>query len=144
MSSKSIPPAAKKATDGRKRPVVANGRNGGIARNGNGHVRDIAAPPTGNGNGKRKEPRAGQDGETLDGQPPIETLLGLTRNAAGGELDKKTLLTALLAFRKGDFSARLPIDLAGMDGKIADAFNDVIELNERMSEELERLSRVVG
>jgi hypothetical protein len=49
-----------------------------------------------------------------------------------------------MAFRKGDFAARLPIDLAGLDGKIADAFNDVIELNERMSEELERLSRVVG
>ena len=29
----------------------------------------------------------------------------------------------------------------GMDGKIADAFNDVIEMNERMSAELERLSR---
>ena len=32
----------------------------------------------------------------------------------------------------------------GIDGKIADAFNDVIELNERMAHELERLSRVVG
>ncbi len=60
------------------------------------------------------------------------------------ELDKTTLLTGLLAFKKGDFSARLPIDLEGMDGKIADAFNDVIEMNERMSRELERLSRVVG
>ena len=39
---------------------------------------------------------------------------------------------------------RLPVDLEGMDGKIADAFNDVIELNQRMAEELERLSRVVG
>ncbi|MDP9172346.1 MAG: HAMP domain-containing protein [Planctomycetota bacterium] len=60
------------------------------------------------------------------------------------ELDKTTLLTALLAFKKGDFSVRLPIDLEGMDGKIVDAFNDVIDRNERMSEELERLSRVVG
>ncbi len=31
-----------------------------------------------------------------------------------------------------------------MDGKIADAFNEVVELNQRMAEELERLSRVVG
>ncbi|MDB5328211.1 MAG: diguanylate cyclase, partial [Phycisphaerales bacterium] len=60
------------------------------------------------------------------------------------ELDKAMLLRALLAFKKGDFSARLPVDLEGVDGKIADAFNDVIELNERMSEELERMSRVVG
>jgi HAMP domain-containing protein/signal transduction histidine kinase/CheY-like chemotaxis protein len=61
-----------------------------------------------------------------------------------GELNKATLLYALLAFRKGNFSVRLPIDLDGMDGKIADAFNDVIDLNERMSQELERLSQVVG
>ena len=31
-----------------------------------------------------------------------------------------------------------------MDGKIADVFNEVVELNRRMAEELERLSRVVG
>src|SRR5204862_663535 len=59
-------------------------------------------------------------------------------------LSKVQLLEALAAFKKGDFSVRLPVDLAGMDGKIADAFNDVIEQNQRMSEELERLSRVVG
>jgi HAMP domain-containing protein/signal transduction histidine kinase/CheY-like chemotaxis protein len=59
-------------------------------------------------------------------------------------LDRTQLLAALLAFKKGDFSVRLPIDLEGMDGKIADTFNDVIELNDRMSRELERLSRVVG
>jgi HAMP domain-containing protein/signal transduction histidine kinase/CheY-like chemotaxis protein len=59
-------------------------------------------------------------------------------------LDRRTLLQALLAFKKGNFSVRLPIDLDGMDGKIADAFNDVIELNQRMSEELARVSQVVG
>ena len=66
------------------------------------------------------------------------------RSASAAELDKAMLLRALLAFKKGDFSARLPVDLEGVDGKIADAFNEVIELNERMSEELERMSRVVG
>ena len=54
------------------------------------------------------------------------------------------LLHALLALKKGDFTARLPLDLEGMDGKIADAFNNVVELNQRMAEELERMSRVVG
>ena len=58
------------------------------------------------------------------------------RSRKSKELDKTTLLTALLAFKKGDFSVRLPVDLEGMDGKIVDAFNDVIERNERMSEEL--------
>src|SRR5439155_2604735 len=63
----------------------------------------------------------------------------------GGEkVLKEKLLAALIAFKKGDFSARLPHNLDGIDGKIADAFNDVIELNQRMSRELDRLSRVVG
>jgi HAMP domain-containing protein/signal transduction histidine kinase/DNA-binding response OmpR family regulator len=76
--------------------------------------------------------------------PPDARRLAAVRARQTKELDKSTLLLALLAFRKGNFSVRLPIDLEGMDGKIADVFNDVIEMNERMSEELERLSRVVG
>ena len=59
-------------------------------------------------------------------------------------LDRKQLLEALLAFKKGNFAVRLPINLEGVDGKIADAFNEVIERNEKMSRELERLGRVVG
>ena len=59
-------------------------------------------------------------------------------------LDKKHLLVALTALRKGDFTARLPVEWSGIDGRIADAFNDAIELNQRMARELERLSRVVG
>ena len=59
-------------------------------------------------------------------------------------LSGRQLLAALRAFRKGNFSVRLPIDLTGLDGEIADAFNDVVELNERMSKEIERLSHIVG
>jgi HAMP domain-containing protein/signal transduction histidine kinase/DNA-binding response OmpR family regulator len=77
-----------------------------------------------------------------DGEP-IATIESV-RSRRVKELDKTTLLAALLAFKGGDFSIRLPIGFEGMDGKIADAFNDVIERNERMSKELERLSRVVG
>ncbi|HXP34865.1 MAG TPA: HAMP domain-containing protein [Chthoniobacterales bacterium] len=61
-----------------------------------------------------------------------------------GQLDSKQLLTALLAFKRGDFSARLPEDWTGVAGKIADTFNDVIAKNERMTNELERIGRVVG
>src|ERR1700726_2340722 len=61
-----------------------------------------------------------------------------------GQLDSKQLLTALLAFKGGDFSARLPDDWTGIGGKIADTFNDVIATNEKMSRELERISRIVG
>ncbi len=60
------------------------------------------------------------------------------------ELDGRDMLAALTALKRGDFSVRLPSEWTGMAGKIADTFNDVIELNERMAHELDRLSRVVG
>src|SRR5580765_7504159 len=46
------------------------------------------------------------------------------------ELDKVELLKALLAFRRGDFSVRLAPNLMGLDGKIADTFNAVLEINQ--------------
>ena len=49
-------------------------------------------------------------------------------------LDATAILTALTALKKGDFSVRLPVDWTGVAGKVADAFNDVIELNERMAQ----------
>jgi len=49
-----------------------------------------------------------------------------------------------MAFKRGDFSARLPEDWTGVAGKIADTFNDVIRTNQRMAQELERIVRVVG
>src|SRR5262249_34136218 len=58
--------------------------------------------------------------------------------------NESMLLHALIALKKGDFSVRLPQDWTGVAGKVADTLNDVIELNERMAKELERLSRVVG
>ena len=53
------------------------------------------------------------------------------------------LLQALTALKKGA-GVRLPADWTGVAGKVADAFNEVVELNERMADELARLSRVVG
>src|SRR4028119_1704164 len=60
------------------------------------------------------------------------------------ELDAKQLLRTLVAVKKGDFSVRMPSDQAGVAGKIADTLNDIIERNERMAAELERISTVVG
>src|SRR5438552_6467526 len=64
--------------------------------------------------------------------------------SANHECDNTQLLTALLAFKRGDFSARLPDDWTGVAGKIADTFNDVIRTNQRMAKELERIVHVVG
>src|ERR1700753_2286827 len=56
----------------------------------------------------------------------------------------RQLLSALKAFRRGDFSVRLPHDLSGVEGELADVFNEVVELNDRMTREFERLGEVVG
>src|SRR6184192_2390028 len=54
------------------------------------------------------------------------------------------ILGALNALKRGDGSVRLPADWTGSLGRVADVFNDVVERNDRMAQELERLSRVVG
>ncbi|MEO8113796.1 MAG: HAMP domain-containing protein, partial [Phenylobacterium sp.] len=59
-------------------------------------------------------------------------------------IDTGELLSALRAFRRGDFSVRLPRGLSGVDVEIADAFNDVVKLNDRMTKEFERLGETVG
>ncbi|TMD96414.1 MAG: HAMP domain-containing protein, partial [Chloroflexi bacterium] len=64
--------------------------------------------------------------------------------AASETLDVQALLSALAAFRRGDFSARLPLDWTGNAGKVAEHLNAVLEMNQRMGEELERVGRVVG
>ncbi|MDX6576711.1 MAG: hypothetical protein QOE96_2664 [Blastocatellia bacterium] len=67
-----------------------------------------------------------------------------TQTVKTDSLNTKLLLKTLLAFKKGDFSARLPGDWTGEAGKIADTFNDIIELSDRTAKELDRVSRVVG
>jgi hypothetical protein len=139
-----------KSTKKKHTPVVRGdgGASGakappGTGRNG-GNGRDSRPARNGKNGGNGRGAPAPADGEVLNGQPPISRLLGLVTVGDGTQLEKKTLLAALLSFRKGDFSARLPIDLEGLDGRIAEAFNDAIELNQRMSQELARLSKEVG
>ncbi|WP_342378451.1 HAMP domain-containing protein [Myxococcus stipitatus] len=59
-------------------------------------------------------------------------------------LDSRQLLRVLTAVRKGDFSVRMPVDKVGNAGKVADSLNEIIELNERMAHEFERIGSVVG
>jgi HAMP domain-containing protein/CheY-like chemotaxis protein/nitrogen-specific signal transduction histidine kinase len=46
--------------------------------------------------------------------------------------------------RDGDFSVRLPGSWVGLEGKIADTFNDIVAANEQMARELRRIGQVVG
>ena len=45
------------------------------------------------------------------------------------ELEKNLLLNALIALKGGDFSAHLPSQWTGLGGKIADTFNEIVDLN---------------
>ncbi len=63
---------------------------------------------------------------------------------AAEALDKRELLKVLSAFRRGDFSARMQFEGSGVDGKIAETLNEIIELNEKMTREFARISNSVG
>jgi hypothetical protein len=56
----------------------------------------------------------------------------------------RELLNALLSFRQGDFSVRIASDFTGIDGKVADVFNEILGVSARRSVEIARMSRVVG
>ena len=83
----------------------------------------------GTGNGHAADPASG--GLVLPGE-------------TSASLDSTELLDALEAMRLGDFSVRLPKHFAGLAGKIADAFNDIVGANERMAQQLESVGQVVG
>jgi hypothetical protein len=59
-------------------------------------------------------------------------------------LDEQDIVRALRSLRRGDFRVRLPSGQPGRLGEIADAINDVADLNERTSIELARVFRTVG
>ncbi len=67
---------------------------------------------------------------------------GLDSAVAPNELS--VLLNALVGLKKGKRDVRLPAEWTGVAGRVADAFNGVVELNERMADELARLSQSVG
>ncbi|MGH8024765.1 MAG: HAMP domain-containing protein, partial [Limisphaerales bacterium] len=54
------------------------------------------------------------------------------------------MLAALLALRDGNFSTRMPGDLTGLDGKIADTLNQVAGRMERFGNSVKRLRVEVG
>ena len=63
-------------------------------------------------------------------------------NGTGHQLHD--LLAALQAVRVGDFSVRMSGDRLGIEGKIADTFNEIVAANQRMAQQLERVGQRVG
>ena len=90
----------------------------------------------------RRTPKAGKVGSTKKignggasgGDSPVDS----------SELDVRKLLRALQAVRDGDFSVRLASDQTGLAGKVADTFNEIVNSNQRLAQELERAGQIVG
>jgi HAMP domain-containing protein len=85
-------------------------------------------------------------------EPLIETLkrrgrasaVSAPSPAAASGTELEMILAAVLAFRQGDTTVRLPPSWTGLHGKIADALNDVFAMKERRMREAARVSHVVG
>jgi len=88
-------------------------------------------------------------------QPTDKVIAGQAPNSNGSSSDDKAeivssearllkILAAIMAFRDGNFSARLPSDWAGTEGRIAEAFNQAIGHEDRIAREVARLSVSVG
>src|SRR5207237_6629555 len=75
-------------------------------------------------------------------RPPI-TLKKKSENGSGA-FDPDNLLSALQAMKIGDFSVRMAGNQLGIEGKIADTFNEIVAANERMAKQLEKVGQVVG
>src|SRR5579859_2581534 len=67
---------------------------------------------------------------------------GASRSTKAGS--NGVLIKTLTAFRNGNFSVRMPVDLSDLDGKVADTLNEILEMSERMHLEFDRISRSVG
>ncbi|HEY1115679.1 MAG TPA: HAMP domain-containing protein, partial [Chitinophagaceae bacterium] len=63
---------------------------------------------------------------------------------ANDMLDYKLLLRVLSEVKDGNFSARLPVDRVGIDGKICDTLNEIIHYNEILVQELAEARNIIG
>ncbi len=97
-----------------------NGRNGGKGRNGKGN---------GNGAGSKRGESYGD---------------ALAPDGKAGVSDLRRLLNAMRDLRDGEFEVRLPMSDDPLLSEIADAFNGIAKLNERLSEEMLRVSTTIG
>ncbi len=91
--------------------------------------------------GESASPRNGSGG-IPDASELLRALIAADRSADMPNASE--LLQTLIAFKKGDFSVRMPADQIGIAGKVSDTLNEILELEDRKVNEFERISRVVG
>ncbi|OLC81967.1 MAG: hypothetical protein AUH72_08145 [Acidobacteria bacterium 13_1_40CM_4_65_8] len=67
-----------------------------------------------------------------------------TASTTSDRVDANALLHVLTQYQRGDFTARMPVDRTGIAGKVYDTLNDIIEQNQKLTAEIQRISTVVG
>ena len=82
--------------------------------------------------------------ELSTGASPSARRVAKPKPANGASDPLQDLLHALQAMRAGDFSVRMTGDHIGIEGKIADTFNEIVAANQRMAQQLEHVGQVVG
>ena len=83
--------------------------------------------------GNGSEPSEALAARQALGQPGLSQPIAKMHGETLPPFALEELLSALQAMQAGDFSVRLPGSQTGIDGKIADTFNDIVSANERMA-----------
>ncbi len=85
-----------------------------------------------------------KNGRTTASAVASESATPAATNGGGGNpIDGKELLKVLTAFRRGDFNIRLG-EGSGLQGRVAETLNEIIDLCDRNAKEFERVGRFVG
>src|SRR5690349_7440228 len=89
-------------------------------------------------------PESMESSVSFHGHPGTEVTrdAGTAANGTASDAFARRLLESLVRFRDGDFGSRMPADLVGLDGKIADVFNDILTVSSRRAAETARVCRV--
>jgi HAMP domain-containing protein/CheY-like chemotaxis protein/signal transduction histidine kinase len=69
---------------------------------------------------------------------------GARSEAATETYPLPALFSALQAMKNGDFSVRMNSTDTGLEGKIADVFNEIVAANQQMADQLRRVGQSVG
>ncbi|MBC7388688.1 MAG: HAMP domain-containing protein, partial [Opitutaceae bacterium] len=74
--------------------------------------------------------------------------LTMSRKVSNAEMldtvDSQQLFKVLTEVKNGNFGVRMPIDQIGINGKICDTLNEIIDLNERMMIEFTKAGKIIG
>jgi HAMP domain-containing protein/signal transduction histidine kinase/DNA-binding response OmpR family regulator len=79
-----------------------------------------------------------------NGANGIATHIATNGHQTEAGYDGKLLLQILTEVKNGNFSVRLPVDEAGINGKIYDTLNEIIALNDDMMREFNKAASTIG